>query len=122
MKYANIGGFDPARIASQIIVGIGFLGAGSIILQGNRILGLTTAGGLWARHEEPQSSAATKMEIWYNGRARRHDYPNQPRLDNTQRSAPSDPEYTVHVMVGGRLERKSEGFGQSLQETAWMAS
>lgn len=47
LKYLNIGGFDPTRIASQIIVGIGFLGAGSIILQGNRLLGLTTAGGLW---------------------------------------------------------------------------
>ena len=47
IKYANIGGLDPTRIASQIIVGIGFLGAGSIILQGNRLLGLTTAGGLW---------------------------------------------------------------------------
>ncbi len=47
MKYGNVGGFDPTRIASQIIVGIGFLGAGSIILQGNRLLGLTTASGLW---------------------------------------------------------------------------
>ena len=48
-KYANIGGFDPTRIASQVIVGIGFLGAGSIILQGNKLLGLTTAGGLWVK-------------------------------------------------------------------------
>jgi putative Mg2+ transporter-C (MgtC) family protein len=47
VKYASVGGFDPTRIASQVIVGIGFLGAGSIILQGNRLLGLTTAGGLW---------------------------------------------------------------------------
>ncbi len=47
IKYGSIGGFDPSRIASQIIVGIGFLGAGSIILQGNRLLGLTTAGGMW---------------------------------------------------------------------------
>lgn len=47
IKYHSIGGFDPTRIASQIIVGIGFLGAGSIIFQGNRLLGLTTAGGLW---------------------------------------------------------------------------
>ncbi|MEK7113302.1 MAG: MgtC/SapB family protein [Patescibacteria group bacterium] len=46
-EYSGIGGFDPGRIASQIIVGIGFLGAGSIMLQGNRLLGLTTAGGLW---------------------------------------------------------------------------
>ncbi len=47
IRYGNLAGFDPTRIASQIIVGIGFLGAGSIILQGNRLLGLTTAGGLW---------------------------------------------------------------------------
>jgi putative Mg2+ transporter-C (MgtC) family protein len=47
VKYGNTAGVDPTRIASQIIVGIGFLGAGSIMLQGNRLLGLTTAGGLW---------------------------------------------------------------------------
>jgi len=46
-KYAITGGLDPSRMASQIIVGIGFLGAGSIILQNNKLLGLTTAGGLW---------------------------------------------------------------------------
>jgi len=49
LKYANnvVGGLDPTRVASQIIVGIGFLGAGSIMLQGSRLKGLTTAGGLW---------------------------------------------------------------------------
>lgn len=47
VKYGISGSFDPGRVASQIIVGIGFLGAGSIVLQGNRLLGLTTAGGLW---------------------------------------------------------------------------
>ena len=47
IKYSGVGGLDPTRIASQVIVGIGFLGAGSIMLQGNRLLGLTTAGGLW---------------------------------------------------------------------------
>lgn len=46
-KYAGAAGVDPTRIASQVIVGIGFLGAGSIILQGNKLFGLTTAGGLW---------------------------------------------------------------------------
>ncbi len=46
-NYSSIGAVDPTRIASQVIVGIGFLGAGSIMLQGNRLLGLTTAGGLW---------------------------------------------------------------------------
>lgn len=47
IKYGNIAGLDPTRIASQIIVGIGFLGAGSIILHGSRLVGLTTASGLW---------------------------------------------------------------------------
>jgi putative Mg2+ transporter-C (MgtC) family protein len=47
IKYQNIAGFDPTRIASQVIVGIGFLGAGSIMLYGSQLRGLTTAGGLW---------------------------------------------------------------------------
>ncbi len=41
---------DPGRVASQIVVGIGFLGAGSIIQlrEPRNIRGLTTAAGLWA--------------------------------------------------------------------------
>lgn len=46
-KYINLPGLNPTMVISQIIVGIGFLGAGSIILQGPRLVGLTTAGGLW---------------------------------------------------------------------------
>lgn len=38
---------DPLRMASQIITGIGFLGAGLIILQRSQVHGLTTAAGLW---------------------------------------------------------------------------
>jgi putative Mg2+ transporter-C (MgtC) family protein len=38
---------DPARIAAQIVTGIGFLGAGAIIRQGLSIRGLTTAATLW---------------------------------------------------------------------------
>ncbi|MEW6219096.1 MAG: MgtC/SapB family protein [Thermodesulfobacteriota bacterium] len=38
---------DPARVASQIVVGIGFLGAGTIIKEGLTIRGLTTAACLW---------------------------------------------------------------------------
>uniref|UniRef100_UPI004057CAD5 MgtC/SapB family protein n=1 Tax=Acetatifactor sp. TaxID=1872090 RepID=UPI004057CAD5 len=46
-EYYNTG--DPARMASQVISGIGFLGAGTIIVTGhNRVKGLTTAAGLWA--------------------------------------------------------------------------
>ncbi len=39
--------FDPLRVASQIIVGIGFLGAGVIFSRGSNVSGLTTAAGLW---------------------------------------------------------------------------
>lgn len=39
---------DPARMASQVISGIGFLGAGTIIVTGDKkIVGLTTAATLW---------------------------------------------------------------------------
>ncbi|MCL6588687.1 MAG: MgtC/SapB family protein [Firmicutes bacterium] len=38
---------DPSRIAAQIVSGIGFLGAGTILRQGNVVRGLTTAASLW---------------------------------------------------------------------------
>ncbi|MEA5002868.1 MAG: MgtC/SapB family protein [Christensenella sp.] len=38
---------DPARLGAQVISGIGFLGAGTILVTGKRITGLTTAAGLW---------------------------------------------------------------------------
>jgi putative Mg2+ transporter-C (MgtC) family protein len=38
---------DPTRIAAQIVTGIGFLGAGTIIRQGLTVRGLTTAASLW---------------------------------------------------------------------------
>lgn len=39
---------DPSRVASQVVPGIGFLGAGTIIFRRNVIRGLTTAASLWA--------------------------------------------------------------------------
>ncbi len=39
--------FDPSRMASQVIVGIGFLGAGAIIKRGDEVHGVTTASGIW---------------------------------------------------------------------------
>lgn len=39
--------FDPSRIVSQIIVGIGFLGGGIILRHGHEVIGLTTAAELW---------------------------------------------------------------------------
>ena len=39
---------DPSRIASQVVTGIGFIGAGTIILHKQTVRGLTTAAGIWA--------------------------------------------------------------------------
>lgn len=50
--------FDPSRIASQVVVGIGFIGAGSILSSQNKVRGLTTAAGLWV-------SAAIGMAVAY---------------------------------------------------------
>ncbi|MBI3551825.1 MAG: MgtC/SapB family protein [Elusimicrobia bacterium] len=38
---------DPARISAQLVSGIGFLGAGAIMRDGERITGLTTAATIW---------------------------------------------------------------------------
>ncbi|MFQ3548121.1 MAG: MgtC/SapB family protein [Armatimonadota bacterium] len=38
---------DPARISAQIVTGIGFLGAGTILRQGSMVRGLTTAASIW---------------------------------------------------------------------------
>ena len=43
---AEMGG-DPGRIAAQIVSGVGFLGAGAILREGNKISGLTTAAAVW---------------------------------------------------------------------------
>jgi len=48
--WKNFGGtpnYDPSRIISQIVVGIGFLGAGMVIFHREKIIGLTTAAGIW---------------------------------------------------------------------------
>ncbi|MFC1598409.1 MgtC/SapB family protein [Patescibacteria group bacterium] len=45
--FNQFSGVDPSRIIGQIIVGIGFLGAGLIIFEKHEIEGLTTAAALW---------------------------------------------------------------------------
>jgi putative Mg2+ transporter-C (MgtC) family protein len=39
---------DPSRVAAQVVSGVGFLGAGSILLRGNVVRGLTTAASVWS--------------------------------------------------------------------------
>ena len=55
------GAVDFSRIMSQVVTGIGFLGAGMIIFRDDRVSGLTTAAGLWG-------AAAIGMAVgvgWY---------------------------------------------------------
>lgn len=48
-SYAALGSSpDPARLSAQVITGVGFLGAGTIMREGTSVRGLTTAASLWA--------------------------------------------------------------------------
>lgn len=47
-KYGFSSDADSARIAAQIVSGIGFLGAGMIVYRQHEVKGLTTAAGIWA--------------------------------------------------------------------------
>ena len=46
--YRDASNLDPSRLGAQVISGIGFLGAGTIIRNGFNVKGLTTAASLWA--------------------------------------------------------------------------
>jgi putative Mg2+ transporter-C (MgtC) family protein len=46
--YKGIADVDPGRIAAQVVSGIGFLGAGTIIRSRASVIGLTTAASLWS--------------------------------------------------------------------------
>ncbi len=46
-RYIHLTNADPARIAAQVVSGIGFLGAGTIMREGLTVRGLTTAASLW---------------------------------------------------------------------------
>ena len=54
---------DPGRIAAQIITGIGFLGAGTIIKYGFTVKGLTTAACLWLSASIGMSAGAGLIEL-----------------------------------------------------------
>ncbi len=45
--FPDVERFDAARVAAQVVSGMGFLGAGLIIFHKNSVRGLTTAAGIW---------------------------------------------------------------------------
>lgn len=46
--FTDIPNYDAARVAAQVVSGVGFLGAGLIFVRNNLVSGLTTAAGVWA--------------------------------------------------------------------------
>lgn len=46
-QYVGYSGMNPLHIVAQIIVGVGFIGTGLIFTKDNKLMGLTTATGLW---------------------------------------------------------------------------
>lgn len=48
LQFHTISNLDPARLSAQVLSGIGFLGAGTIMKTSNRVVGLTTAAGIWS--------------------------------------------------------------------------
>lgn len=46
-KYLGVPNTDPARLMAQVVAGVGFLGAGVIIKNGNKVSGVTTAATIW---------------------------------------------------------------------------
>ncbi|MBO4742678.1 MAG: MgtC/SapB family protein [Bacteroidales bacterium] len=62
-QYAFTGRFDAARVAAQVVSGIGFIGAGVIIFQKNVVRGVTTAAGLWVAAAIGLASGAGMYDI-----------------------------------------------------------
>ncbi len=48
LLFFHYGNSDPARLSAQVITGVGFLGAGTIMREGASVKGLTTAASVWA--------------------------------------------------------------------------
>lgn len=57
---------DPGRIAAQVVTGIGFLGAGSIIRAGTSVVGITTAASIWL---VAAVGLATGLGLYWHGLA-----------------------------------------------------
>jgi putative Mg2+ transporter-C (MgtC) family protein len=58
-----IPGGDPARVAAQVVTGIGFLGGGVIFRHGASVRGLTTAAGMWTVAALGMASALGEYEV-----------------------------------------------------------
>lgn len=58
-------GADEARVAAQIVSGIGFIGAGMIVYRQHEVRGLTTAAGVWATAGIGMACGSGKVEMYH---------------------------------------------------------
>lgn len=92
---SHVPGADPTRIAAQIVVGIGFIGAGVIINQRGTVSGLTTAAALWATSAMGVAAAfgmytlAVFTAFLIYGTLSLHHIPGWSRLSRRRRPASS---------------------------------
>lgn len=54
---------DPARVAAQILTGIGFIGGGTVLRHGSSVFGLTTAATLWVAASIGMACGAGMLDI-----------------------------------------------------------
>ena len=67
-------GHDPSRVASGVVAGVGFLGAGAILRDGTSVRGLTTAASVCCRRPVPRRSRSGECPDC-PGRSAGHDRP-----------------------------------------------
>jgi putative Mg2+ transporter-C (MgtC) family protein len=107
---------DPGRIAAQIVTGIGFLGAGTILRSHGRISGLTTAATVWvvaavgvavgarAFAAAVGTTALVMFSLSLLGRMERYVSPRRRVFRRYAMEVEPDPELLVRVQEGFRAE------------------
>ena len=106
----GFGAGDPSRVAAQIVTGIGFLGAGTIIQVRQGVVGLTTAAGIWSIAAVGMALGAGLYVLGLGTGAlifallrffrlplalRRTDADHEPSLDDDEAPAPASPRRTL---------------------------
>lgn len=107
MGELGIRGADSARIASQVVSGIGFLGAGMIFVHKNSISGLTTAAGIWATAGVGMAIGAGMYVIGFSATIlliavqillhKNFRWLRMPSLKTLYIQGVSEPDYQVHI-------------------------
>ncbi len=100
---------DPSRIAAQVVSGVGFLGAGTILFRGEAVKGLTTAASLWA---VAGIGLATGSGLYVAATRRHGHHPGRPGWDQAARGAlparPADPKPDPFGQAGTVLDQYPE--------------